>query len=195
MFKLLKMENLQEKLEKGYPLMREIDTNISNSKSFGEFLGVLRHKLDLEIKKLESMVEQINVSNNIAEDFADDIDNVSYSIGKCDCCEEEYILETHTNSKGETTEEKPFDFGDSSPAQIFKMGFDACAKNTRDEDTNIGIQFPDGNKLLIQVFSEGGINVEVKTTKDKAWRPPVLSEFELSVKNSDVFDSEDKLIA
>lgn len=191
------MENLQEKLERGYSLMTRINTSINKSKSFGEvlFLGILRHELDLEIKKLESMVEQISVSNNITKDFADDIDNVSYSIAKCVCCEEEYILETHTNSKGETIEEKPFNFENSSPAEIFKMGFDACANNTRDEDTNIGIQFPDGNKLLIQVFSEGGINVEVKTPLDKTWRPPVLSEFELSVKNTDVFDSKDKLIA
>lgn len=87
-------------------------------------------KLTNQITDLEYqyMMNNLKGSLSILAKKINSITTVDYSIAKCDCCEEEYILETHTNSKGEVTEEKPFDFTESTPADLFKMGFDSCLK-------------------------------------------------------------------
>lgn len=78
-----------------------------------------QHMMNNVERSLNLLAEKINSM---------DIITIEYSIEKCDCCEEEFILETHTNHKGEIVEQKPFDFTMASPVEIFKMGFDTCLK-------------------------------------------------------------------
>ena len=105
--------------------IREDGTNL--------LIEVLKAALTGKITKLEFILlapylKHLAQRLSLLNDKINSINDVEYSIAVCDCCQEEYILETHISSKGEIVEEKPFDFTESTPAEIFKMGFDSCLK-------------------------------------------------------------------
>ena len=110
-------EKLIEIHKEGTELIKEVVEAVKTGKITKLELLVMYPQLKELKEKQDLLVEKINSMNDI-----------QYSIAKCDCCGEEYILETHINSKDEIVEEKPFDFTDVSPAELFKMGFDSCLK-------------------------------------------------------------------
>lgn len=115
-------EELIKAHKEGVDLINEINREYEAGKlSPIEYMLLLPWLHNLR-SKLPILLNRINSMNQI-----------DYSIAKCDCCDEEYILETHISSKGEIIEEKPFDFTDKTPAELFKMGFDACLNRSKHE--------------------------------------------------------------
>lgn len=177
-------------------LFEEILVKVLNGKINVEELKSMLPRLKTIPKKLEALEDKLNIDNAMVGEASNDIE-VEYSIAVCDCCDEEYILESHINSQGDIVEEGPFDLTDTTPADLFRMGYIACEKEfdlDQPEETNLGLQFEEA-KVRIKIFRDKSITVEVKTPEDKKWRFASPKEVVASLQlDRDVFDAEDNLV-